>query len=335
MKTHATSDVVVFGEAIWDFFPRKPGEALATRRHEIRHPGGAPANVARTLARLGVSTSIVTAVGRDALGDGLLAELQATGVRVDDVVRLGSRTAVTFVDVGRKGERSFLFYRHPSADMEFAEAMLPLHAFSGAWLHVGSSTLAREPSCTATRMIIERANGAKARLSVDLNARRHLWSSPRELLSCANRLVDRADVLKVSEEDLDALELSPDVEGARTLHARRRDRVTFLTLAARGAIGFWGDLEVRVRAPRAKVIDVTGAGDAFTAGALAVLVRTRAFELPAHDRETVLLRALTIGCELGTRAVTRLGATSALTSLAAVARRTRSPLAAPDTKRHR
>lgn len=335
MKKRAVADVVVFGEAIWDFFPRKLGEALATRRHEVRHPGGAPANVARTLSRLGVATSLVTAVGRDALGDGLLAELQATGVRVDDVARLTSRTAVTFVDVGRKGERSFLFYRHPSADMEFAEAMLPLHPFEGSWLHVGTSTHAREPSCTATRMIIERANGAGARLSVDLNVRRHLWPSPRELTSCVDRLVARADMLKVSEEDLAALELPADLAGARKLHARRRDRVTFLTLAAEGAIGFWGDLEVRVRAPRAKVVDVTGAGDAFTAGALAVLVRTRAFDAPQGDREALLRRALGIGCELGTRAVTRLGATSALTSLTAVARRAQAPLAAPGTKRHR
>ena len=339
MKKRQRSDVVVFGEAIWDFFPRRAGEPLATRRIEIRHPGGAPANVARTLARLGVTTSLVTAVGRDALGDGLLAELRQTGVRVDDVVRLASRTAVTFVDVGKKGERSFLFYRHPSADMEFEEAMLPLHANACGWLHVGSSTLVREPSRTATRTIVARANAAGARLSVDLNVRRHLWSSTPDLLAAVKRLVDRADMLKVSEEDLAALELSGDVEGARQLHARRRDRVTFLTLAERGAVGFWRDIEVRVSAPRAKVVDVTGAGDAFTAGALATFVLTDPLggepDLTTALREQVLHRAMTIGCALGTRAITKLGATTALHHLSALVRRAKAPLAAPAAKRHR
>jgi fructokinase len=338
-KQRERADVIVFGEAIWDFFPRTAGEALATRRHEVRHPGGAPANVARTLARLGVTTSIVTAVGRDALGDGLLMELREAGVRTDDVVRLTSRTAVTFVDVTKKGERSFLFYRHPSADMQFEEAMLPLHAFSAAWLHVGSSTLAREPSRTATRTIVARAAASGARLSVDLNVRRHLWSTPGELAGATQRLIDRADVLKVSEDDLIALDLPADVEGARRLHARRHERVTFLTLAARGAIGFWGDEEVRVRAPRAKVVDVTGAGDAFTAGALATFVRTDALtpELVAIDghRRRVLERALTVGCTLGTRAVTRLGATSALRTLSPMARQVKAPLAARPVERHR
>ncbi|MEO7096804.1 MAG: PfkB family carbohydrate kinase, partial [Polyangiales bacterium] len=254
--------------------------------------------------------------------------------RVDDVTRLAARTAVTFVDVTKKGERSFLFYRHPSADMEFEEAMLPLHAFGGDWLHVGSSTLAREPSRTATRMIVARAAAAGARLSVDLNVRRHLWPSATDLARATSPLVERAHVLKVSEDDLLALDLPGDVDGARRLHAKRHDRVTFLTLAARGAVGFWGDLEVRVRAPRARAVDVTGAGDAFTAAALATFVSTGAFSSGSTTSEQLLERALTLGCELGTRAITRLGATAALRALGPMARRMRAPLAAPPARRH-
>src|SRR4029077_9080870 len=117
-------DVVVFGEAIWDLFPRRVGERIAGRSIDVRHPGGAPANVARTLARLGVDVALVTAVGDDALGEALIDELRATGVKTKHVMRLAALTAVTFVDVDRDGARRFLFYRHPSADMTIEPSML-------------------------------------------------------------------------------------------------------------------------------------------------------------------------------------------------------------------
>jgi fructokinase len=329
-KPSVRGDVVVFGEAIWDFFPRVPGEPLATRALEVRHPGGAPANVARTLSRLGVATCLVTAVGDDALGAGMIAELAHSGVGVADIVRLPARTAVTFVEVSKKGDRSFLFYRHPSADMQFEESMLPLHSFDARWLHVGSSTLVREPSRTATRTILARARSSGARISVDVNARRHLWPSTDALRTMLLPIIDRADVVKVSEEDLDALGLPADEDGGRALHARRADRVTLLTLAERGAVAFWGEREARVKAPRARAIDVTGAGDAFMAGALASLIRDDPFTADERQRDAILTRALTLGCKLGTRAITRLGATTALRSIPKL-----RPLAAPARKRHR
>lgn len=323
MKRRAprSSEVVVFGEAIWDLFPRRAGESVATRAVDVRHPGGAPANVARTLARLGIATSLVTALGEDALGDGLLTRLRDDGVSVEHVVRLPARTAVTFVDVARDGARSFLFYRYPSADMQLESSMLDARAFTAAWLHLGTSSLARSPSREATRRALELALAAGARISIDVNARRHLWPSTEELVCEAMPIVERADVVKVSEEDLGLLGFSPDVEGGRALHARRGDGITCLTLAERGAVAWWGNTFYREKAPRARTVDVTGAGDAFVAGALSTIVRGD----PTH-REALLRRALSIGCTLGSRAVTRLGATTALRDLRAVARRAFAPL---------
>ena len=321
-------DVVVFGEAIWDLFPRRPGERVSTRRLDVRQPGGAPANVARTLARLDVDVALVTAVGDDALGEGMIEDLRATGVGVDHVQRLCARTAVTFVDVSRTGDRHFLFYRHPSADMTIAASSLDPRAFRARWLHFGSSTLARSPSREATLRAIDLASRHDARLSFDLNVRRHLWPSRAAARRALLPLVDRVDVLKASEEDVAALGLTPTIDGVRALHLRRRrDRVTLFTLGPRGAVGFWQERVFTVKAPRARVVDVTGAGDAFVAGALAVLTHAPLDRLDDAARDALLHRALAVGCALGTRAVTRLGATAALASLDRDRRLVRSPLA--------
>jgi fructokinase len=315
---------VVFGEAIWDLFPRRPGEPLGRRAIDVRHGGGAPANVARTLARLGVPTSIVTAVGNDALGEGLVAELRAAGVGVEGVLRCSARTGVTFVDVAANGARSFLFYRHPSADMTLSIEMLadldPC-VLTADWLHVGSSSLAREPSRAATLDAIERARASGAKLSIDVNARGHLWSSREELRAVVLPVTLAADVVKVNEDDLGALGFSRDGAGARALHARR-DGVTFFTSGPRGAHGWWGDVSVKARARTVRVVDVTGAGDAFTAGSLAILARAWSASAQARPaRAEILQRAVELGCELGSRAVTRLGATTAIARLDGVARR--------------
>lgn len=329
-------DVVVFGEAIWDLFPRRAGETVSTRRIEVRHPGGAPANVARTLARLGVDVSLVTAVGDDALGDGMIDELHAAGVAIDHVFRLPARTAVTFVEVARDGARRFLFYRHPSADMTLRASLLDPSAFRARFLHFGSSTLARSPSREATRRAIDLAARSGARLSLDLNVRRHLWPSRSALRREMISMMERVDVLKVSEEDAVALGVAPTLAGVRTMHLRRRrDRITFFTLGSRGAFGFWGERVLRTIAPRVRVVDVTGAGDAFVAGSLAVLAPAQLDRLDDAARDVLLYRAARLGCALGARAVTRLGSTAALENLDAFARTMREPLAARRSTPHR
>ena len=334
-RASSRREIAVFGEAIWDLFPARAGEPIGTRRTDVRHGGGAPANVARTLARLGLDVALVTAVGDDALGQGMLAELADAGVSTAYVQRLAARTAVTFVDVDRDGGRSFLFYRHPSADMTLAPSMLDRRAFAARWLHVGSSTLARSPARETTLRALALARAHGARLSVDLNARPHLWPSRRALVRETAALVERADLLKVSEEDLAALGLAPTVEGARRLHRRRGVAVTLFTLGARGAVGLWGDLVIEVPAPKVRAVDVTGAGDAFTAGALATFARGDRRDLDDAGRRALLGRTLTLGCALGARAVTRLGATDALRKLDRFARRLDPALAPRARRTHR
>src|SRR5262249_56482924 len=111
-------DVVSFGEAIVDFFPERPGVPLAEVERFSRHLGGAPANVAVGLARLGARSALLTLVGADEFGRFIRAELGREGVDVSGVgTHRTARTGVTFVAVGPAGRRALPLYRHPSAGL--------------------------------------------------------------------------------------------------------------------------------------------------------------------------------------------------------------------------
>lgn len=314
-------EVVVFGEAVWDLFPEQAGQPIHSRSIEIRHPGGAPANLARTLARLGIRTSLVTALSHDALGQAMIDCLNKCNVDTTYIVRVPQRTGITFVEVRHDGERSFLAYRNQCADMSLTPEQLQPSAFDAAWLHIGSSTFASLPIRESTLQAIQFSKQAGAFLSIDVNARPYTWS--RELLNVLMPYVENADVLKVSEEDLTALGFESSLQGAHNLHQVRQrangrygqHAITFFTRGAQGAVGFWGDLVIEQNANTCCVVDATGAGDAFMAGALAVLVRHSQNVNDVQAQTQLLAHCLSIGCTLGTLAVTQLGATTALDSI--------------------
>ncbi len=290
-------DVVVLGEALWDLYPARAHERLRTRRVDHRCLGGAPANVACTLARLGVEVAMVAAVGDDPLGAALSDELRAAGVDVAAVKPVAARSGIAFVEL-EDGQPSFIPYRADTADTRLtAEDVPELHAH---WLHLGSSSFAAAPAATARAL--ERAAREHARVSIDLNIYPFWFRGGTDALT---GVIAEADLVKASEADLRALGL-PHPEA---LHARRAHGITVVTRGERGAIAWWRSLEMELPAKRARLVDATGAGDAFMAGLLAGLARG------AGDEANVLLHALRLGSALGARAVTAIGATTALRDL--------------------
>src|SRR5262249_23412122 len=155
-------DVLCFGEVIIDFLPEDAGRRLRGVERFARHLGGAPANVAVDLARLGAAAGLMTLVGDDEFGAFLRARLEREGV---DISARGApapaRTGVAFVSLGPRGERSFLFYRNPSADQLIAEGDVDPAALRRARVfHYGSSTLSCEPARAATRKALREARAA-------------------------------------------------------------------------------------------------------------------------------------------------------------------------------
>jgi len=318
-------DVVCFGEILWDMFETRPQSG--EYRREL---GGAPANVATGLARLGAKVAVVGGVGRDSFGDALVAHLANDGVDVRFVLKLENRTGLTFVTRDAAGEPQFLFYRHDSADLSVrAKHVVPAMG-TARWVLVGSSTLMTRELAGATARFLDVARRAGASLFVDLNVRAHLWPGRRAMERAIAELVERADVVKASDADLRAV--GGGAAGLRWLQ-RHAPQATWLVTRGSGvasAIGEHGSVDVP--ALRARCIDATGAGDAFIAGALGTLVAART--VPGHGAWStpgVWRTALRAGHIMGKKAVSRPGAVAGLVDLG----RVRAVLASAARRRKR
>ena len=307
------ADVLTLGELLIDFVPDRTGVTLGQAERFLKAAGGAPANVAVGVRRLGVDAGFIGKVGDDPFGHWLASILERDGVdvsqlRFDDA----ARTALAFVSLTEEGERDFMFYRHPSADQLHRADEIDLKAVADATiLHHGSISLIQEPSRSATLAAIDAARGAGRLVSYDPNLRLPLWESEgaaREGMLGPWKL---AHVIKISEEELAFLTGSSDLDAARSL-MHDELRLLTVTLGQAGVAWFAGDRSGRVDGFSVKPEDTTGAGDAFVAGLLAALAR----EPELASDEAALEAALRRANAYAALTTTRPGAIPALPSAA-------------------
>lgn len=290
--------VWVMGDAVVDLIPE--GEL-----HYLKCPGGAPANVAVGVARLGGESAFIGRVGADPFGRFMADTLVAEGVDIRHLTQdPAHRTSTVLVELDEEGERSFTFMVRPSADQFLEPADLPRFE-AGQWLLSCSIALANEPvrsSCLQAVAAIKEAGG---RVCFDPNLRPEVWGNPAEMLPQVSAAIALADVVKLSVEELQLLSGEDDLlAGLATLSGPA------LVLVTRGAAGvvarLGGDLLEWV-GQKVTPLDTTGAGDAFVAGLLAALAEGE--RLPALSELPAIL-AQAHGC--GALATTAKGAMTAL-----------------------
>ena len=318
---------VVLGEVLCDLFVPEPGVALSAAPVLVPMLGGAPANVAVQMARLGCPVELVSAIGTDPLGERALLELEREGVGVRHVQRRRERrTGLTLVQVDRDGERHFFPWRERSADLSLSPDELPARLLEETpLLHRGTVSLRSEPAKGATRAAVARARAAGAIISLDVNLRYRMFPSAERLCSLARSAVRDAHVVKATREEAEALfegqggdaregtsmRTDPDTLIDR-LHKAGADLV-LLTFDADGARLSSRRARVSVPTPRVQVVDATGAGDAFMGAALAeLLARGLGADELARLSEGVLEDIGRRACAAGAAAVTRLGATAGM-----------------------
>lgn len=316
------SIVSCFGELLWDFFdtePKAEREPIGnTFRREL---GGASANVAVTLARLGIKTSAVGAVGEDELGEGIVVALEREGVDVSYVTRVAARTGLTFVKRDLLGKPTFFPYRDGTADLRITETMVTPGAAKAKW-GVVSSTSMLASTRAATEKFIRALDKAGGHLVVDLNARAHLWDDAAALKKACADLVGHATVVKASERDLAAV---AGKRGMSWLEEHAKSATWVLTRGDNGAAAVGPHGKTMAPTKRVRVIDRAGAGDAFASGVIAVLVRSGVKPGSAEWKDDKLwTRALEIGHLLGAKAVSAVGATAGLADLADLKARLKS-----------
>ena len=271
-------DVVCLGELLIDFVPTVTGTSLIDAPAFKKAPGGAPANVAVGLARLGVPSAFMGKVGDDPFGHFLAQTLAEAGVEIGPLRFTDrARTALAFVSLRADGEREFMFYRHPSADMLFTPDEVDRAALGAARaLHYGSISLIGEPSRSATLHAIAVAREAGCLISCDPNLRLALWAD-REAAGDGLRLaIAEAEVVKISDEELRFLTGSDDPAAARRQLWHDRLALMVVTLGSAGCVYFTPQCEGVVVGFGVAAVDATGAGDGFVAGLLQGLIAERA-----------------------------------------------------------
>jgi fructokinase len=302
-------DVVTCGELLIDFVALETGVSLSEAHGFEKAAGGAPANVAVGLARLGHSIGFLGQIGDDEFGDFLVNTLRDNNVDVTGLRRSNrARTALAFVSLTADGERDFMFYRHPSADMLWqCDERDRAIAASGRIFHFGSISLVSDPSRTSTIEAIESARARGAVISFDPNLRFPLWPSAEAAREGILLGLGSANVVKMSREELIFTSGEEDIDEAARRLWHDQLRLLAVTTGAEGCRWFTPRESGNQPGIPITPVDTTGAGDAFVAGMLAGLVEAD-FEL---NRQT-LDHIMRLANATGALTVTKRGAIPSL-----------------------
>ncbi|MEC6134534.1 aminoimidazole riboside kinase [Escherichia coli] len=296
-----SAKVWVLGDAVVDLLPESDGRLLPC-------PGGAPANVAVGIARLGGTSGFIGRVGDDPFGALMQRTLLTEGV---DITYLKQdewhRTSTVLVDLNDQGERSFTFMVRPSADLFLETTDLPCWRH-GEWLHLCSIALSAEPSRTSAFTAMTAIRHAGGFVSFDPNIREDLWQDEHLLRLCLRQALQLADVVKLSEEEWRFI--SGKTQNDRDICALAKDYEIAMLLVTKGAEGvvvcYRGQVH-HFAGMSVNCVDSTGAGDAFVAGLLTGLSSSG---LSTDERE--MRRIIDLAQRCGALAVTAKGAMTAL-----------------------
>lgn len=316
--------IACFGEALVDLLARSPGEPGAPREF-VEYAGGAPANVAVAVARLGGNARFVGMLGRDLFGDMLATQLAAAGVDTTCVRRTeAANTALAFVSLDARGERSFSFYRPPSADLLFRAEDFDAACFDHlAVFHVCSNSLTEAGIAEATLAGMRRAREAGALVSMDLNLRPALWTRGVDPAPRIWAALEQADLVKLCVGELDFLAgADGDIDAPLRRLGNAHAQCVLVTDGAAPIRWFTRNRQGIAPTFPVAAIDTTAAGDAFVGGWLQALVdgavtrETLGEFLEQSDR---LAAALRQAAACGALATTRHGAFAAMPTRAELA----------------
>jgi fructokinase len=254
--------ILVLGEALIDLVLHPTGEVQAIE-------GGGPYNAARTIGRLGQPSMFMATISSDRFGQGLLRHLREDGVDLSAVVATDRPTTLAAAELDEDGSAKYHFYFEgtaaPALEPAAALTVLPrgLRAF-----HVGTLGLVLEPMATAAEAVLA-ALEPSTLVFVDPNCRPRVITDPAAYRERIRKLCRRADIVKVSDEDLEFLR--PGIPAAQAAQQFIHDGalVVLLSAGAEGVRVFTASGSFLVPAAKVEVVDTIGAGDSLGGGFLA------------------------------------------------------------------
>jgi fructokinase len=303
--------IVVCGEALIDLVPSAQGQQRGT-------PGGGPFTTARALARLGIPAQFLGHLSRDAYGEQLRDLLAADGADLAMTSFGPEPTTLAIAEVNDDGHAYYRFVSDGTSAPNLTSTMVPA-SFGpdvGA-LHVGTLGLVFEPIATTIAALVDREHSNRV-VMVDPNIRPTAVESKSPSPSGGgrgggyrarlDRIIAQSTIVKASDADIAWLFPELDRMAAARALLARGPRLVVVTLGAEGAVGVSADAEVRVTAPKVKVVDTIGAGDAFGAALLAWLADHGKLSRDMRLERDELGAALEFACLVASITCTRAGA---------------------------
>ena len=307
-------DVVALGELLIDFtMVSADKEGYPTM---AAHPGGAVANFLAAIAKFGGKTALIGKVGNDAFGKLLLDTLDQAGIGtagmvVDDSVF----TTLAFVTLDATGDRSFSFARKPGADTQLTAEEVDLSLIEQAKvLHFGTLSLTDEPAKTATQRAVAYAKEKGKLLTFDPNLRKPLWHSLEDAKEQMLWGLRQADVVKISDEEVEFLFGMGVEEGARYILDTFGMKLVFVTCGADGC--YFCNPVASGHVPGLsgiKVVDTTGAGDIFGGSAVWKLLQYQ--KNPEELTDEQLRDVVSFACKAAGLSTTKPGGISSVPQL--------------------
>lgn len=262
--------IFTIGEALIDFIPIEPKGSLKDVEGFIKKPGGAPANVAVCVSKLGGKSHFIGMLGDDSFGHFLKDTLEGYGVSTEYTYMTDrAKTALAFVSLGEDGQRDFSFYRNPSADLFLDISNVEgIDLKRGDFISFCSVDLVDYPVKKATEYLLSKANSSGATVLFDPNVRKDLWDDLNECRDTIRYFIRYADVVKISDDEMEFVTGYSDIDmGVKFIKSLGCKNV-IVTLGAEGSVAYVGDLDrIYKEGHKVKAVDTTGAGDAFV-GAL-------------------------------------------------------------------
>ena len=310
-------DVVALGELLIDFTCQSvDADGYPTM---AAHPGGAPANFLAALSQFGAKTALLGKVGADAFGKLLTATLAKAGIETRGLIATDQVfTTLAFVTLDDTGNREFSFSRKPGADTCIAFEELDLSLIDEAKVfHFGTLSLTDEPARSATCQAVDYAKKAGKLITYDPNLRKPLWKDLEEAKSALLWGLEQADVVKISDEEVEFLFGMGVQEGAAHILNQFGVKLVFVTCGADGC--FFQNPLAKGHVPSLsgiQVVDTTGAGDIFGGSAVYKLLQTgKAPEALTEEELTDIVR---FACTAAGLSTTRPGGISSVPTLSQV-----------------
>ena len=310
-------DVAALGELLVDFTCQSvDAHGYPTM---AAHPGGAPANFLAALSQFGAKTALLGKVGTDAFGKMLTATLADAGIETRGLIATDDVfTTLAFVTLDETGNREFSFSRKPGADTCITFEELDLSLIDEAKVfHFGTLSLTHEPARSATYQAVDYAKKAGKLITYDPNLRKPLWKDLEEAKSALLWGLSQADVVKISDEEVDFLFGMGVQEGAAHILKQFGVKLVFVTCGADGC--FFQNPLAKGHVPSLsgiQVLDTTGAGDIFGGSAVYKLLQTgKAPEALTEEELTDIVR---FACTAAGLSTTRPGGISSVPKLSQV-----------------